>query len=396
MMSPRSTAGHRLGRAGALLTLVVLVAACSTPRGTVNRSLASAAPTVTTAPLPACVPASQVMLPPGGARAADPIWTIASGLNRPDDLLVSDGTLLVAVLGTGSIEALSPGLPPTALAGHVQTIEGMVYLGGNLYVAGQAQDAIYELTAGQARLVLQLNPVPGQDGVDGIAAADGMLIVPDSPRGVIDWVDPSTGRITKQVGGMVRPTGVFVTPGGSLLVADEYGNAALELAPDGSRTYLVRGLPIVDDIAQDSQGNVFVVTPVITGGRLVQIAPGPLKDLADGLLAPQGLAVDGADNLYFSEEDAGRVDLVIRTFKLVPLRPVRDSASQPVCVDVVRAPGFDAPITLLSSPGVTVVTQPGLGNQAAVLVSGCVTTPCALTAVSGTWHDVLSLQAQGT
>ena len=323
------------------------------------------------------------------------LWTVASGLNQPDDLLFSDGKLLIGVLGAGVIQVLTPGAGTTTLPVHISSVEGMVDIGGKLYAAGQAQDVVDEIDGDQLRTVIRLTPIPGQDGVDGIAAQNSQLVVPDSPRGVIDWVDPSSGRIIRQLGGFVRPTGVWAAADGSLLVADEFGNAAYRIASDGSRTALVRNLPIVDDIAQDSQGAIFVVTPAASGGRLVQLGAGGASDLADRLAAPQGIMPDAADNLYFSEEDAGRVDLLVRTFKLVPLNAVRDSSTQPVCVDVTRASGFGHEVTLEGSPGLKVVQQPGTGNRGAVLVTGCGTAPCTLTAAAGSRADRLWIQAQG-
>lgn len=202
---------------------------------------------------------------------------------------------------------------------HIGKVEGMAYLGSRFFAAGQAGDAVYEVSGSKLRKVIQLTPVPGQDGVDGIGVQAGLLVVPDSPDGVVDWVDPDSGRIVKRVGGFTRPTGVWNALDGSLLVADEFGNAVVSLAQDGSREYLVRNLPIVDDVAQDAGGDVFVVTPAAADGRLVQVLPGGgTHVLLEHLAAPQGLAVDGAGNLYFSEEDAGKVDLLKRSAACPP------------------------------------------------------------------------------
>lgn len=378
-------------------SVAVILSACTSGAAAGHASpatTASTAPNPASTPLPPCVSASTSPAAPPGATSTGLLWTIASGLKQPDDLLFSGGKLLVALLGPGVIEVLTPGGPTATLPVHIPSVEGMVYIGSKLYAAGQAQDVVDEIDGDQLRTVLQLVPVPGLDGVDGIGAQGGLLIVPDSPRGVIDWVDPASGRITRQLGGFVRPTGVWPALDGALLVADEFGNAAYRIAPDGSRTALVHGLPIVDDIAEDSQGSVFVVTPAASGGRLAQLVNGSAVDLASRLRAPQGLVVDSADNLYFSEEDAGRVDLLIRNFKLVPLQTIADSPTQPVCVDIARAAGFTGAVTLQGSTGLRVVQQAGEGNRAAVLVTGCQASPCQLTADSGTRHDTLWIQAQ--
>jgi hypothetical protein len=380
---------------GAGLALL-LVACTSSAPPTGHASPAVSKPRAqppTPTPLPPCALASTNPAGPPGVTSSGSLWTIASGLNQPDDVLFADGKLLVALLGAGTIQVMTPGAPTTTLPVHIPSVEGMVYIGSGLYAGGQAQDLVDEIDGNQLRTVIQLVPVAGQDGVDGIGAQNGSLIVPDSPHGVIDWVDPASGHVTRQLGGFVRPTGVWPNPDGSLLVADEFGNAAYTIAPDGSRSTLVRNLPIVDDIAQDSQGAVFVVTPAASGGRLAQLVNGSAQDLASRLGAPQGLAVDGADNLYFTEEDAGRVDLLIRTFKLVPLQAVADSSTQPVCVDVSRASGFADEVTLEGSAGLQVVQQPGAGSRGALLVTGCQTSPCPLTAISGSRRDTLWIQA---
>src|SRR5579859_604954 len=308
------------------LLLVAFLLGCSGSGGrTASPPSPSAAPrSAAPVSLPPCREASTTPASPAGIATSALAWTVASGLDQPDDLLFHQGALLVGLLGPGRIQVMTPGRPTQTLPVTIPVVEGMAYVGDTLYAAGQRQDAVYEVNGDQLRTVIQLNPVAGQDGVDGIGVQDGLLVVPDSPRGVVDWVDPRTGAITKSAGGFIRPTGVWPLPDGSLLVADEYGNAAARLAPDGSRTYLVRDLPIVDDVAADSDGNVFVVTPVVTGGRLAQLVGGAAQDLAGKLRAPQGLATDDAGNLYVSESDAGRVDLFIRSFKLVPLEAVPD------------------------------------------------------------------------
>jgi len=354
----------------------------------------SASATTSPTPLPPCTNAAATPTGPGTSVASTgAIWTVATGLDQPDDLLYNNGSLLVGVLGSGSIEVLAPGAATTTLPIHLSELEGMVYIGANLYVAGQAQDAVFEWQ-GATRLqkVIQLNPVAGQAGVDGIGTQNGELIVPDSPRGVVDWVDPMNGSIQKHVGGFTRPTGAWPTRDGALLVADEYGNAAVRLAANGTRGDLVRNLPIVDDVVQDSRGDNFAVTADASGGRLVQLVNGSTRDLADRLQAPQGLAIDGPDNLYFSEAGAGRVDLLIRAFKLVPRRAGAPSSTQPVCIDIERAAGFNDAITLEGTGGVHVLEQPGAGTRGAVLLMGCTgTSPCGVTALSGTRRDVLQL-----
>jgi hypothetical protein len=371
-----------------LFILLLTLTAC-----TPTAAQPSTSPRPTASPSVAAI-ASYPACTDGGAAPAGTRWTVAAGLNQPDDLLYAGGELYIAELGAGGIDVLAPGRPQTKLPVQLAAVEGMVFLGGDFYVAGQAADAVYQVQGSTLRKVIQLSPVAGQDGVDGIAAQSGLLIVPDSPRGVVDWVDPATGAIRKQVTGFVRPTGAWPLPGGDVLIADEYGNSVVRVSPSGAKTYLTRNLAIADDVAADSQGAVFVVAPVAGGGRLAQVLPdGTIRNVLTGLAAPQGLAVDGADNLYFSEEDAGRVGLLVRTFKLAPLPPVAGSSTQPVCVHVRRAPGFTEGISLSGGDGVRVLRQPGAGDEASVLVSGCPAAGCELTAEAGGRTDVLWIRS---
>jgi hypothetical protein len=372
------------------LAALTLAAACygSAPPSARSSPATSAPTPASAASYPPC---SQVTSVPAGTR-----WTVASGLDRPDDVLYAGGQLYVAVLGSGGIEVLASGRPAATLPVHIADVEGMAFIGSDFYAAGQARDAVYQVSGPALRRVIQLAPVAGQDGVDGIAAQEGLLVVPDSPRGVVDWVDPATGAIRRQLTGFVRPTGAWPLPDGGVLIADEYGNAVVRVTSAGARTYLTRDLPIADDVAEDSQGAVFAVAPVAGGGRLAQVlSGGGVNDVLTGLAAPQGLAVDGADNLYFTEEDAGRVDLLVRTFKLAPLPAVRASSRQPVCVQVRRAPGFTAPITLSGGSRLQVLSQPGSGDVASLLVTGC-PTGCQLTARAGARTDVMWVRTAGS
>lgn len=345
----------------------------------------------TTAPaLPeACARHSAPPPAPAGPRSSAPLWQLAAGLNGPDDLLFHDGSLLVGEINSGRIDQLTPGLPIKQLPQSVPKVEGMVYAGSRLLAADQQDDRLQWVDDGS--LFLQLKPVPGKDGVDGIAGDGRSVIVPDSPNGNVLWVDPGSKQVTKTVGGFSRPTGAWPEADGSLLVADEDGNAAYRVRPDGSRETLISGLPVVDDVAADSSDRIFAVTPVISGGRLAEISDHQAHDLVSGLVAPQGLVFDRADNAIVSEEDAGRVDLAVRSFKLVPVAGAKDG--EDVCIDIVRAPGFGGDVRLSAGGGLAVLSNPGGASQGSVRLKSCGEAPCLLTARSGGLSDQLWIAA---
>jgi len=90
-----------------------------------------------------------------------------------------------------------------------------------------------------------------------------------------------------------------------------------------------------------------------------------------------------------SETAAGRLDVFIRTFKLVPFGG-RPAPGQPVCLTVFRSPGFTGDVQLTAGSGVEIVRQPGTGDVGEVLIqpsAGCAKVGCAVTATSGGLAD---------
>ena len=336
---------------------------------------------------------------PTGVRSTVPAWVLASGLDQPDDLWYQNGVTYVGQLGSGQVATVRPGVPPSQTDWTVPMAEGVAFVGDRMFVADQRNDRVDEIVNDQPQTFLQLQPVAGKDNVDGIGVQGDQLLVPDSPNGTLLWVN-SSGQITRTVGGFNRPTGAWPLPDGSVLVADEYGNAAFKVAPDGGRIALIQGLPIVDDVAADTQGRIFVITPVTSGGRLAELVGGRATDLAGNLLQPQGLGFDGAGNVaatnaadafgvLVTETSVNRLDVFIRNFKLIPVagQPAR---GQPVCVHLLRAPGFTADVQLLAPDGGTVIQQPGTGDMGEVLFASsrpCGQPGCSVRAVSGGLAD---------
>lgn len=392
------------GRRIVATVLLVLLVGCSAP--TVQRPrivspapapavspFASAVPSPApspsaTASWPPCLASAAVPAVPAGVRSVSPVWVLAGALEGPDDILFKDGLLYVGELTSGHIAVLTAGRPLTRLPVVIPRVEGIQVLHGLLYAADQLNNRIDVIDGTSVTTFLQLSLPPGQEGVDGIGLAGDLLLIPDSANHALLWVDTS-GRIVRREAGFVRPTGAWALADGSVLVADEYGNAAYRVAPDGTRTALITGLPIVDDVAADREGHTFAITPVTSGGRLTELVGGQARDLASNLLEPQGLDFDGAGNVIVTEFAAGTVDLVIRSYKLVPAGASRPPAGTPLCIDLVRAPGFSDPVQLGGGPGVTVTAQPGAASRGGVLLGDCGQRYCRVTAASGTRTDEL-------
>jgi hypothetical protein len=326
------------------------------------------------------------------------VLLLGTGLDQPDDLQVTGGVVLVGELGNGHLARFGG---PAAIGGFdvlpavVPKVEGLVRIGTVQYAADQDTDRIVAIDGARVTTVLQLSPVPGREGVDGIGAMGNLLVVPDSPRGQVLFVDQN-GRIQRAVPGFGRPVNAWSLPSGAVLVPDENLNALLRLNPDGTRTTLL-DLPVPDDVVTDADGNIFVDS--LGADTVVQVVNGTGVEVAGAFGQPQGLGPDGAGNLYVTEEDNGRLDLVVRSFKLQPGRRAAPSvtAGQSVCVALDRAPGFTAPVTIDPGSGYTVTAQPGPGSAGAVQPTGC-SGLCQLniTVHSGTKTDSVWLQAKVT
>jgi sugar lactone lactonase YvrE len=99
---------------------------------------------------------------------------------------------------------------------------------------------------------------------------------------------------------LARPTGAWAEADGNLLIADENGNAIIRLHPDGTLEQ-VASLPVPDDVIEDANGNIFVVT---IGDNAVHVITAQNQEdvvLVDGLIDPQGIIFDRDGNLIVTD-----------------------------------------------------------------------------------------------
>lgn len=356
----------------AILSLVSLLAcsgppsATSTPSPQQKRTSPSASASATARPPPQpCVPA-QLDAPASGVISAYPVLALASGLDQPDDIIVSPDQLLVGEHGSGRISRVGGASGPIErLPGVVPGNEGLALVGSTLYVVDQPDDRVVSLGEGQVKTVFQLTPVPGLDGADGLAASGTTLILPDSPRGVVLFIDVGSGtpQVTRREGGFARPVGAWPLADRAVLIADENTASVVRLGPDGSRSAVFRGLRLADDVVSNSAGQIFAIS--ITDNSLVSLQNGQAQTLASHLAQPQGLALDGAGNLIVSEYVAGRLDAVITSFKakVASAAPAALKADQPLCVGLQRAKEFTSEVSIEPDPSYEVIAQPGTGED---------------------------------
>ena len=298
--------------------------------------------------------------------SASPVEVLASGLNVPDDLLYvpDDGTVLVGEHGDGHIAVVGGPVAVTKLAQVIPEAEGIAQMGGVTYVADQLHARVVALTATGVRTVIQLQPVPSGENLDGIGASGDLLWIPDSPHGTLLAVDKS-GRVVRRETGFSRPAGIWTNPtghGGPYLVADENAAAVFALQNAGGHYVLAGNLPGVDDVVRTNGGHVLVILP--GQGRLYDVTG--RANLATGLRNPQGLGFDGVENVLVTESDSGRLDRVVRTFALEsPTAVQRLAPDQTVCLGILRAPGRP------STPTTTPLPRSWIGRRCGRCAASC-------------------------
>ena len=357
----------------------MVLGACSTSSAL---SVASPSPAASPSPPPSPLPCVQPAALPraAGVTSSFPVILMASGLSGPDDLLYvqSDGSVLVGEHGDGHIARITAPGKLVRLPQVVPEAEGIAQLGDTIYVADQFNARIVQLTDTGMKTILQLQPVASGENLDGIAANGSLIVVPDSPHGTVLFVDPS-GKVVGRDGGYSRPAGAWASPrgaGGPWLIADENASAVFGLKNAGGHFLVAGGLPGVDDVVRTDDGQVIVTLPGL--GRLYDVST--KRNLATGLRNPQGLDLTGAQNLLVTESDSGRVLMIVRTFALqVPAGPVQVQPGQPICVGVVRAPGYTANLNFSRVVGGVPLVDPGATNQGSIVPSPCNADSCSLT-----------------
>jgi sugar lactone lactonase YvrE len=343
--------------------------------------------TVTPSPKPSSTPSATV-----SALSACPATPATPGpqillqkLPAPDDLAFdNDGRLLFSDIKAGTVSALKADGTVERVAGGMSAPEGIVVQAdGRILVAEQGRNRVVAVDP-QTHAVSQWRAFPnpaGRDGIDGIGpvlpdrdasgnllATGGNVIVPDSPNGVV-WRVTSDGKTATQIAtGMVRPVGAAIDATGRIFVADEGG--ALWVLDPARRRFAT--LPVPDDVLVGRGGHIFANT---LGDNAIHELDnqGHQVSVLTGIQQPQGIALDSADNLYYTEFNIGRIDRVIRTFILDPPKVTRTArGTYIICPVIRRASGFTARLALQtgSSTKTTILqlVEPGADSSGALEV----------------------------
>lgn len=328
---------------------------------------------------------------PSTAAAGGP-QVVVPNLPAPDDLAFGlDARLLFSDIKAGTVSALNLDGSVERIATGLSEPEGIVprgshYGSGPILVAEQGRNRVVSIDD-QSHAVTPWRTFPnlsGKAGIDGIGPelSNGDIVVPDSPNGVVWRVSGDGKTATKIASGLVRPVGAAADAADRIFIADE-GGAVWVLDPARRR---FATLPTPDDVLVGRDGHVFVNT--LGDNAIHELdAQGRQVRIITGIQQPHGIALDGADNLYYSELNGGRIGRVVRTFVMDPPKVSRTAqGTYVICPAIHRAPGFTRALELqVSSSTKTAIlqlVQPVIDSSGAVEIRS--TEPSIVIAVVAT------------
>jgi len=256
----------------------------------------------TLSPTPTSIPTTIPTITPLNLHPQ--VVVLADNLPEPDDLaLAPDGSIYLSDVAEGTIKRYTPDGGLTLILSGLSEPEGMAFApDGSLIIAEQGRNRLvrYDPASGSLRPVLDLSNPTGNLGVDGILWDGSNLIVPDSPNGTVLQVSLDGQTVRQLISGLARPTGAWAGPDGSLLIADENGNAVFRLHQDGTLERIAT-FSIPDEVIEDRSGNIFVIT---LGDDAIHVITAQNREdivLVSGLANPQGMIFDLDGNLIVTD-----------------------------------------------------------------------------------------------
>jgi len=224
---------------------------------------------------------------------------VSSGVTGLDNAAFdAENRMFVSSFASGGVTELHPDgrtreVVPQGLDGPFGVT---VDLGGTVYLADH-----YRVATPQ-----------GPDGVSthelttfvhGIAAADGLLHL-TAQYGQVRSYDPVLRTVRVRASGLDRPMGVAARGDGTLVVAEAGAGRVVAIDDSDTVTVLADGLDHPVDVALDADQRCYVSDE--RRGAVLRIDDGRLVSVAEGLGAPQGLAVRG-DELFVVETEHRRL-----------------------------------------------------------------------------------------
>jgi hypothetical protein len=258
--------------------------------------------------------------------------------------------------------------------------------GGNLFVADAGMlagslpnGAVYKFTPAGVRTTFALGvSVPTGLAFD----SEGNLFVAEFYTGNIYKFTPHGVRTTF-ASGLSQPQGLAFDRAGNLFVGVSGG--VDKFTPAAVQTAFASGLLTPFALAFDSQGNLFVADGGVSdagaydypppvdppdygaGAAVYKFAPSGLQSIIASDIAPSGLAIDGADNLFVPESTLtvvrhGRPRLAGRILKITP-SGARTTFASGVSGPLAFQPARTAPTPTPAMPAVSLSASPMSVNK---------------------------------
>jgi sugar lactone lactonase YvrE len=260
--------------------------------------------TTTFTPVPSLTPSAMPTNTVTPLNLQPQVVVLADDFLEPDDLVLApDCSVYISDVRAGTIKQYTREGRLSLVLSGLSSPEGMAFLpDGSMVIAEQGTNRLlhYDFASNTLAPFLDLVNNTAQLGVDGILWDGSNLIVPDSPNGTVFQVSADGKTVRQLASGLARPTGAWAEADGNLLIADENGNAVVRLHPDGTLEKIA-DFSIPDDVVEDSNGNIFVVT---IGDNAVHVITAQNKEdvlLVNGLIDPQGIIFDRDGNLIVTD-----------------------------------------------------------------------------------------------
>src|SRR5437867_11096135 len=144
-------------------------------------------------------------------------------------------------------------------------------------------------------------------------------------NGAIYDYAPTGGKGTVFASRLNGPRGMTFDGAGNLFASLGYAGTVVKFAPNGTQSPVASGLGFPEGLGFDSNANLYVAD---SGGTLYKIAPDGTVSTVFSITGAGffGLAVDGVDNVYVADGNAGVV------YKFTPRGRLSTFASVPAAI----------------------------------------------------------------
>ena len=324
----------------------------------------------------------QFNVPAGTTLGANPVQVVTQGALNLDFTLAS--TTCSGISGNCAANVTFAPTAPGVRLGSVSLTDSSGNVVASTLVAGIGNGPAMAFMPG-AQVTVASGFAPTGVAVD----AAGDVFIADDTNGQIVEVPAGGGAQKTVASGLSAPGGVAVDGAGNVFIADSGNNQVVEVpAGGGAQTTVASGLSGAAGVAVDGTGDVLIAEPAVSQVVLVspaglqlgavessQSTQSPVLAVVPSLSSPQGMAVDGAGDLFIVDSVAknvvkiapgGTVTTLEATGLSTPVGVAVDAAGDVFIVDSGNNNVVELPAD--GSPQITVAS--GLSSPTDVAVDG--------------------------